>query len=65
MEKPDCINIYTKHKSQSIIDMHISSVISITLNMFMAYDRIFKMPCTGGELNGVEMLFCTMPGLKE
>lgn len=23
MEKPDCINIYTKHKSQNVIDMDI------------------------------------------
>lgn len=41
MEKPDCINIYTKHKSQNIIDMGISSAISIILNMHMACDRIF------------------------
>lgn len=65
MEKPDCINIYTKHKSRSIIDMNISSVISITLDMPMSYDRIFKMQCTGGEVNGVKMLFCRRPGLKE
>lgn len=41
MEKPDCINIYTKHKSQNIIDMDISSVISIIFNMPTACDRIF------------------------
>lgn len=33
--------IYTKHKSQNIIDMDISSVISIILNMPMSCDGIF------------------------
>lgn len=39
--KAGCINIYTKHKSQNIIDMDINGAISIILNMPMACDRIF------------------------
>lgn len=65
MEKTDCINIYTKHKSQTIIDMDISSVISIILNMPMACDKIFPMQHTSDKVNQVRNIFCRRASLNE